>query len=296
MKKISVFLALSLFGTACLFAQTALERRTVELINIERANHGLSPLIWHNTLASIARAHSEDMLRNNFVSAAGSDGSNAAQRIRQGGITNTIGGANSLVYGGADTPEQRVERWINSYPSTILHEERSHIGIGIVQRPAGSTANNSAYWTLLVINVPVQLSPSEMRAFEYRVFELTNIERANHGLPPLIWNDTLSGAARAHGDDLMRNDMRGHVGSDGSSARQRMERAGITNGRNFSENVSYNHRTPEAVVAEWMNSPGHRANILNENNTHLGVGLAQRQEGINSQYATYCVQKFCSFR
>ena len=142
----------------------------------------------------------------------------------------------------------------------------------------------------------VQMTESEVRAFEMSVFELTNIERINHGVRPLIWHETLASAARAHSADLMRNDIRGHTGSDGSTVRQRMERAGISNISGWSENISYGRRTPEAVVEGWMNSPGHRANILNAARTHLGVGFVQRPGGSTAQFLTYCTQKFATFR
>jgi len=137
-------------------------------------------------------------------------------------------------------------------------------------------------------------------AFEQRVFELTNIERVNHGLPPLIRHETLAVSSRAHSLDLMRNNLgthtgTGHTGSDGSTARQRMIRAGISNGRFFGENISYGSTTPEDVVEGWMNSPGHRENILDTDFTHLGVGLTWRPEGSNARFRIYIVQNFCSF-
>ena len=283
----------ALFGSV--FAQTGSEQRVLELINGLRQSHGMAPYIWHDTLAAVARAHSEDMLRNNSVSSTGSDGSTSSQMIRRGGITNSTG-QNTLVYGGGNTPEQRVTAWKGSSASVILHEGRSHIGIGIVQRPAGSGANSSAYWTLMVIEIPLELTPSEIRELELGVLEFTNIERAKYGLPPLLWHDSLAAAARGHSENLMRNNMTGHTGSDGSTVRERIERLGITNTRFRAENCAYGQRTPEAVVATWMNSPGHRANILSESPTHLGVGFVQRADGVTAQYATYWTQNFGAFR
>jgi uncharacterized protein YkwD len=137
-------------------------------------------------------------------------------------------------------------------------------------------------------------------AFEQRVFELTNIERVNHGLPPLIRHELLAVSSRAHSLDIMLNNLgshteTGHTGSDGSTARQRMVRAGITNGRFYGENISYGSTTPEEVVEGWMNSPGHRANILHTDFTHLGVGLTWRPEGSSARFRIYVVQNFCSF-
>jgi len=132
-------------------------------------------------------------------------------------------------------------------------------------------------------------------AFELEVFRLTNIERAEAGLPILIWHDTLALAARKHSEDLMLNNMTRHTGSDGSTVRQRMERAGLTSLRVTAENCAYGYSTPQAVVTGWMNSPGHKDNILRTTVTHLGVGFVPRPQGYSATYSTYWTQKFCSF-
>jgi len=291
---IGIFLA---FAAVTAFAQTsnttAQERRVVELINIERARQNLPPLILHDTLASIARAHSEDMLQNNSVRAARSDGTNITQMILQGGITSTTV-RNILVFRNNNSPEQRVVNMMGnaSNRELIMSENHSHIGIGIIQRPQST----DVYWTFLFVQIPPIMTPSEIREFEMRVMELTNIERAKHSLPPLLWHDGLADVARAHSADLMRNNLRGHTGSDGSTVRDRIERSGITNTRFRAENCNYGQTTPDTSVQAWMNSPGHRANILNESATHLGVGFVQRTEGFTSQYVTYWTQVFAAFR
>jgi len=138
----------------------------------------------------------------------------------------------------------------------------------------------------------VEITPSE---FEQIVFDLTNIEREKEGLPALTWNLTLASAARRHSKDLMLNNYFEHTGLNGTTPRQRMERAGITNITASAENIAAGHATPESVVADWMTSPGHRANILRTNVTHLGVGFVERPEGSSAQYKTYWTQKFCAF-
>ena len=64
-----------------------------------------------------------------------------------------------------------------------------------------------------------------------------------------------------------------HTGSDGSNARQRLDRVGYA-WRAYGENVAWNQQTPAAVMNAWMNSSGHRANILNCAFTEIGVGVA----------------------
>ena len=124
--------------------------------------------------------------------------------------------------------------------------------------------------------------------FERRVFELTNAERAKHGLQPLIWDEALARASRLHSEDLARNNLDGHIGSDGSSRGERARREGWKN-IDVAENCTYGRNTPEDAVESWMNSPPHRANILDSRTTHIGVGFAQLD---GSQYRYYTTQKF----
>ena len=271
----------------------AYEQRLFELINNERANRGLVPFIWQDTMASVARSHSEDMLRNNSVTTTGSDGSTNTARMQRAGLTNSTS-ANILVSSNTNTPEQRF----SSMMSSDSNRERimgnyTHIGIGAVEQPSGSSAR--IYWTIMVATWVPTMTASDIQTFEYRVFELSNVERVNHGLAPLVWHDTMALAARVHSEDLMRNAMIGHTGSDGSTPSQRLSRIDPSL-RYGAENVTVGRRTPEEAVTAWMNSPGHRANILRENVTHLGVGFVQRPEGFADGYINYITQVFGSLR
>ena len=70
-----------------------------------------------------------------------------------------------------------------------------------------------------------------------------------------------------------------HDGSDGSDVGDRLDRVGYA-WRTYGENVAWNQQTPAAVMDAWMNSPGHRANILNCSFTEIGVGVAQEQRAV----------------
>jgi len=143
----------------------------------------------------------------------------------------------------------------------------------------------------------VIIESSRVAYFERRIFELTNIERVSRGLSPLIWDDRLATAARGHSEDLSVNRLTGHIGSDGSDVGERLRRAGITS-VTWTENVVTNvippvfDGTPDFFVRGWMNSPGHRANILDPNLTHLGVGLYSDDSRDGRLAAT---QKFARF-
>ena len=108
--------------------------------------------------------------------------------------------------------------------------------------------------------------------FAERVIELTNAERAKVGLPPLISDPALNAAAQGHSQDMATNNFYNHTGSDGSSSRDRMVRAGYAPISVSAENIMVWSSTPEEVMAAWMESPDHRANILYPYLQHIGVG------------------------
>ncbi|MFF3634492.1 CAP domain-containing protein [Streptomyces sp. NPDC002250] len=107
-----------------------------------------------------------------------------------------------------------------------------------------------------------------------RVVELVNAERGKVGCSPLNLNATLTKAAQEHSQDMAAHQNMSHTGSDGSSPGDRITGAGYS-WSSYGENVAYGYSTPEEVMAGWMSSPGHRANILNCAFKEIGVGLAQ---------------------
>lgn len=114
---------------------------------------------------------------------------------------------------------------------------------------------------------------SQVSAFEQQVIDLTNQERAKHGLPALKLDEQLSKAARAKSVDMQTNKYFSHTSPTYGSPFEMMKQFGISY-RGAGENIAMGQRTPQEVVNAWMNSSGHRANILNSNFTHIGVGHA----------------------
>jgi uncharacterized protein YkwD len=106
-----------------------------------------------------------------------------------------------------------------------------------------------------------------------QVVDLVNAERAKAGCGALKINSKLMTAAQRHSQDQADHQNMTHDGSDGSDAGDRLDRVGYA-WRSYGENVAWNQKTPAAVMDAWMNSPGHRANILNCGFTEIGVGIA----------------------
>jgi uncharacterized protein YkwD len=103
------------------------------------------------------------------------------------------------------------------------------------------------------------------------VVYLVNVERASR-CGPLAVDGRLATAAQRHSDDMAAHDYFSHTSLNGDTLADRARAAGFTGGT-LGENIAAGQRTPEDVMAAWMASEGHRANILNCDYTVIGVGL-----------------------
>ncbi|MGD6778084.1 CAP domain-containing protein [Sutcliffiella horikoshii] len=107
--------------------------------------------------------------------------------------------------------------------------------------------------------------------FEKKVVELTNAEREKQGLAPLELDVELSKVAKDKSKDMQQNNYFSHNSPTHGSPFDMMKKYGIQY-NTAGENIAQGQQSPEEVVNAWMNSEGHRANIMNENFTHIGVG------------------------
>ncbi|UOQ49288.1 CAP domain-containing protein [Gracilibacillus caseinilyticus] len=115
---------------------------------------------------------------------------------------------------------------------------------------------------------------SDISQFEQEVIDLTNVEREKQGLSPLTLDTELSKVAKAKSQDMASKGYFSHNSPTYGSPFDMMEQFGISY-QTAGENIAKGQTTPEEVVKAWMNSEGHRANILNEDFTHIGVGYVE---------------------
>lgn len=110
--------------------------------------------------------------------------------------------------------------------------------------------------------------------FEKQVVDLTNAERTKAGLKPLEMHTPLMAVAHAKSADMAKNNYFSHTSPTFGSPFDQIKSAGISY-RSAGENIAQGQRTPQQVVQAWMDSPGHRQNIMNANFTHIGVGFVE---------------------
>lgn len=127
---------------------------------------------------------------------------------------------------------------------------------------------------------------ADYHAYVLRVVELVNDERAKAGLNPLTLQKNITAAAQVRAVESEKSFS--HTRPNGSSFSTALTEAGVSY-RGSGENIAWGQRSPEEVMRGWMNSAGHRANILNAKFTSIGVGYHQNAAGMNywSQLFTY---------
>ncbi|MGW0916122.1 CAP domain-containing protein [Streptomyces sp. NPDC002784] len=243
------------------------------LVNAARASAGAPPVALDARLSSAARDHALAMAARNRL-----DGAGLHRRVTATGYAYVTVGEHLV--SGPRSPAEFVEYCLGSDRSrrTLLAPAFTHAGFACSPARSGDV-----YWTALWARPS---TPAELARTATRVVELTNRERAGAGLPPLAVDPFLTTAAQAHSADMVARAFYSHTSPDGSRPWDRAAAAGSRR-RSIGENIACGQRSPAEVVQGWMNSPGHRANILKRDFTHIGVGFAGGGEA-----GTYWTQLF----
>ncbi|AEY65448.1 CAP domain-containing protein [Clostridium sp. BNL1100] len=165
----------------------------------------------------------------------------------------------------------------NSNYSTIQSALNSLLNSGSsAAKPAASKPSASKPATQKPASTPAV--SGDYAAFQKRVVELVNAERAKNGLKPLTMNAQVNKTATLKSQDMAKLGYFDHNSPTYGSPFDMMKKYGISY-RTAGENIAMGQTTPEQVMKGWMNSPGHRANILKSSFTQIGVGVAKNSSG-----------------
>ncbi|MFJ9820893.1 CAP domain-containing protein [Streptomyces sp. NPDC101151] len=233
------------------------------LVNAARAQAGSPAVSVDPRLASAARAHAFAMAAAGRLTAEGPDGVSVHQRTAAAGYAYVTVGEHLV--SGPRTPDEFVAYCLRTGQSRGTLLDPAFVHVGLAHADAGDR-----YWTALWA---APLTPGAAARTAAEVVALTNAERARAGLRPLAADPQLTRAAQAHCADMVARDFYAHTSPDGSQPWDRAAAAGSRR-RTIGENIACGQRSPAEVVEGWMNSPGHRANILKPDFTHIGVGYA----------------------
>lgn len=248
------------------------------LVNSRRSGAGVRPVTVDARLAAAARAHAADMAAHGRLSAESPSGTSLFQRVTAAGYAYLVL-TEHLVSGPRSAAEFVDYCLVGSERRAAFTDGTfTHFGPGHAVDGAGRT-----YWTVLWAR---PYTPAGLERAVAEVLALTNAERAAAALPPLAADPRLAAAAQAHSADMAGRDFYSHTTPEGREPWDRARAAGAAH-RATGENIACGQRTPAEVVRGWMDSPGHRANILTPGFTHLGVGYAP-----SGRAGTYWTQLF----
>ncbi|MFE0949163.1 CAP domain-containing protein [Streptomyces mutabilis] len=235
------------------------------LVNSARSAAGSRPVFADARLVSAARAHAAAMAAAGTLSVETRDGVSVHQRVVLAGYTYLTVGEHLV--SGPRTPAEFVTYCLRAERTRrTLHDAAfTHAGWAYAAGPSGDT-----YWTALWA---VPFTPDGLARTTAEVVDRTNRERGRAGLRALAVDPRLTAAAQAHSADMAARDFYSHTDPDGGAPWDRAAAAGAAR-RTVGENIACGQRSAADVVEGWMNSPGHRANILEADFTHIGIGLA----------------------
>ncbi|WP_328744470.1 CAP domain-containing protein [Streptomyces sp. NBC_00285] len=236
------------------------------LVNSARAQAGSPPVSHDPRLTEAARVHARAMAAAGRLGVEGPDGVSVFQRVTATGYAYITVGEH-LVSGPRD-PAEFVEYCLRTeQPRRILQDPAvTEAGMAYV----GGGRSGEMYWTALWAR---PLTPAGLARITDEVVALTNRERTGAGLPPLAVDPLLARAAQAYSADMAVRAFYSHTSPEGTQPWDRAAAAGSTR-RSIGENIACGQRSAAEVVEGWMNSPGHRANILKPAFTHIGIGFA----------------------
>ncbi|MRH41389.1 hypothetical protein GH741_01720 [Aquibacillus halophilus] len=161
----------------------------------------------------------------------------------------------------------------NQNRNTIENQNASHNQIGN-RTPPNQNQNTNQNQISQNLNAANNNASGSLGDFQTQVVELTNKRRQENGLSPLDADQELTKVAQAKSEDMATNNYFSHTSPTYGSPFDMMNQFGIEY-TTAAENIAAGQTTPEEVVKGWMNSEGHKKNIMNEKITHIGVGFSE---------------------
>ncbi|MFE7443353.1 CAP domain-containing protein [Streptomyces chartreusis] len=235
-------------------------------VNSARAGFGSPPVALDPRLASAARAHASAMAAAGRLGVEGGDGVSVYQRITATGYAYITVGEHLV--SGPRTPAEFVAYCLRTEGARRTLQDAAFTHAAVASVSGGRSGDT--YWTALWAR---PLAPGDLPRTAAEVVDLTNRERVRAGLRPLAADPTLTVAAQSYSSDMAARAFYSHTSPEGTQPWDRAAAAG-SRMRAIGENIACGQRSPAEVVEGWMNSPGHRANILKRDFTHIGIGFA----------------------
>ncbi|TYR81240.1 SafA/ExsA family spore coat assembly protein [Priestia megaterium] len=192
----------------------------------------------------------------------------------------------TLIFGQNHSAQAATVHTVQSGDTMWKIAVKYQVGVKEVIDANPAISNPDSIYPGQKINIPTVASTTQ--TFEEQVVKLVNAERTKVGLKPLKSNWEVARVARYKSQDMIDQHYFSHTSPTYGSPFDMMKNFGIKY-RTAGENIAAGQATPDAVVKAWMNSDGHRKNILSSQFTEIGVGYAK-----GGSYGHYWTQMFIS--
>ena len=238
----------------------AYQNEFLRRVNSERAKAGLKPVQLGDSSHNSAAQERAKELASSY-SYVRPNGQRDFTIFAENGIDDVSIGEDYMA--GVSTPDAAVDQWMNIdfTRERILNADATTMSVGHYE---GGVYNN--YW-VLIFSYPEN---SHTEDYRQEVLDLVNAQRAKYGLQPLVMGDAKLTAAAQHRAEEIAT-VNSHVRPNGSKWYTVLGEYGVTDAAS-GENAAWGSVSPEEVVTAWMNSEGHRANILDPEARAMGVG------------------------
>jgi uncharacterized protein YkwD len=272
-----IALLLLLPGAGPAPAQNDLRQELLQSINAERRSKGAPPLRHSPALSQVAQWHTGVISRQDRLS-TGSREDLRNQMKRAGYQAHKWTESVATSPGGAETV---LRNWRRNDAATfrdLMDPQARDIGFGF-----GRFQGMPLY--VVIFAEPMAeyitretLDLRDLEEVRRQILAAVNERRRRAGVPPVKANADLDEAAQRHARDMLARNYFAHESPSGTTVRERAKTAGYQ-WRTIGENIAEGQLSVAEVMDTWMNSPGHRRNILDKDFKELGVGLAMGPSG-----------------
>lgn len=270
-------------------AQSNAREELLRLINAERSQAGSPPLRLEADLTRAAQGHADEVARRGSLQ--GGSAADVNRHLQKAGYEAHEWTENITSTGAG--PGELLRSWRQRNPATfrsLMQPEYRDLGIGISRM--GGTPLYSFLFAVPQADY-FQRETSDLRdagKVRQQMLARVNAVRKQAGLGPIKGNARLDRSAQAHAEDMLARGFFAHKSPSGTTVRERSTAAGYA-WRTIGENIAFGQTSVSEVMETWMDSPGHRKNILTRDFTELGIGLALGR-GKDGKFQVLWVQNF----
>lgn len=257
-----------------LLAASETRQGLLDSLNRERAAAGLAPLVLDDALSQVAQRSAEQVRAHNAEPPRPEDIREIRLRMSAAGYE-AHGWSHSFVATPGDAAAV-VAWWKEQNEATFRHPDYREVGIGLTD--LGPPLKTPLYTFLFAWQegeyFARQTAPLlDLERLRAGMLAAINARRAETGAPPLALDPRLNDAAQRHAEDMLRRSYYGHESLEGLRPRDRVAQAGYQ-ARLVAENIARGLTSVEEAMNAWMQSRGHRSNLLNPAFRDLGIGCA----------------------